>query len=54
MALKEPKSMAQIHALREKLSAKTKKMNVPQKLAWIAKHAKMLGIPEESRLKKAS
>ena len=55
MALKEPKSMAEIHAIREKLSAKMKRMNVRQKLAWIEKQAKMIGISEESvRLRKAS
>lgn len=55
MAPREPKSMAEIHAIRQKLDAQTKRMTLHQKFAWITKQAKMLGVPEDYvELKKAS
>lgn len=52
MALpKEPKSMAEIHAVRRKIDAKTKGMTIKQKLAWMSKQAKMLGRPYVDPLK---
>ncbi len=56
MALKEPKSMAEIHEWRRKAFAKAKGKTLHQKLAWIDSHVKMIGIPpsEEKYLKKAS
>jgi hypothetical protein len=57
MGLKEPKSMAEIHAIRKKLDTKMKGMTIRQKLVWINRHAKMLGIPPAEatkQLKKAS
>ena len=58
MALpKEPKSMAEIHAIRRKIDAKTKGMSILQKLAWVSKRAKMLGksyVDPMERFKKAS
>ena len=40
MALKEPKSMAEIHAIRDKIEDETKGMSMHQKFAWISKLAK--------------
>lgn len=40
MGLKEPKSMAEIHAIRNKIEAETKGMSMHQKFAWISKQAK--------------
>ena len=55
MALKEPRSMAEIHKLREKIALKTKRMSLHGKLIWIHKQAKMLGLPENpSRSKESS
>ena len=51
MALKEPKSMAEIHRIRKRIAAKTKGMTIKQKLAWIDTHAKMLGKPYVDPLK---
>ena len=56
MALREPKSMAEVHEWRQKAFAKAKGKTLNQKLVWIDSHVKMLGIPlqEKQRLKKAS
>ena len=40
MGLKEPKSMTEIHAIRKKIEAETKGMNIHQKFVWIGKQAK--------------
>ena len=48
MALKEPRSMAEIHKLREKIALKTKRMSLHSKLIWIHRQAKALGQPEDS------
>ena len=40
MALKEPKSMAEIHEIRKKMDKETKGMSLHQKFAWISKQAK--------------
>ena len=55
MALKEPKSMTEVHEWRRQLLSRAKGKNLRQKLIWISKQAKMLGVPEEfGRLRKAS
>lgn len=55
MALKEPKSMTEVHEWRQKAFAKAKGKTLGQKLVWIDAHVKMLGVPGEAkRLKKAS
>ncbi len=52
MALpKEPKSMAEIHAIRRRIDEKTKGMTIRQQLVWISKQAKMLGKPYVDPLK---
>ena len=51
MALKEPKSMAEIHRIRKGIAAKIEGMTLKQKLAWIDAHAKMLGKPYVDPLK---
>ncbi len=48
MALKEPRSMEEIHKLREKIALKTKRMSLHGKLIWIHKQAKTLGLPKIS------
>ena len=40
MALKEPKSMAEIHAIRAEIGAETKGMNLHEKFVWMSKQAK--------------
>ncbi len=40
MVLKEPKSMAEIHAIRSKMETETKGMNMHQKFTWISKEVK--------------
>ena len=40
MELKEPESMAEIHAIREKIEAETKGMSMHEKFSWISKQAK--------------
>lgn len=40
MVLKEPRSMAEIHRIREKIEDETKGMNMHEKFAWISKQAK--------------
>ena len=40
MKLKEPKSMAEIHAVRKKIDDETKGMGIHQKFAWISKQTK--------------
>ena len=55
MALKEPKAMAEVHKWQRKLFLKAKGKNIREKMVWISKQAKMLGVPRESlELKKAS
>ena len=49
--MKEPKSMAEIHAIRSKIDKRTKGMTTQQQLAWISKQAKMLGKPYIDPLK---
>lgn len=51
MALKEPKSMAEIHRIRKRIAVKTKGMTLKQKLEWIDSQAKMLGKPYVDPLK---
>ena len=51
MALKEPKSMAEIHQIRKRIAAKTKGMTLKQKLEWIDSRAEMLGKPYIDPLK---
>ena len=40
MALKETRSMAEIHAIRNEIEAETKGMSMHEKFAWISKQAK--------------
>ena len=40
MALKEPKSMTEIHAIRNKIEEETKVMSMHEKFAWISSEAK--------------
>ena len=40
MGLKEPKSMAEIHAIRQKMESEIKGMTMHQKFVWISKQAK--------------
>ena len=42
---KEPKSMSEVREWRRKLFAKAKGKTIGAKMAWISKHAKMLGKP---------
>ena len=51
MALKEPKSMTEVRKWRRNLFAKAKGKTIGEKMAWISKHAKMLGKPYVDQLK---
>jgi hypothetical protein len=55
MERKEPKSMAEVHAIRRKIDSATKGMTIHQKFAWFSRQAKMLGVSRESAyLRKAA
>jgi len=60
MALREPKSMAEIHAIRKKIETETKGMTMHEQFVWISQQAKkskvllQTYISPLTKLKKAS